>query len=186
MDPLLNSTRNKMQKTMDVVRQDFSTVRSGKASPTLVENVVINAYNGTQKLKVMELATTHIQDPHMLVVTPFDQSIIGEIEKGIASASVGLSPIVDGNILRISLPPLTEERRKEFVKLINQKAESGKIMIRHIRHEAMEEIKKRGEHGTSSEDEVIRLEKETQKLTDEFIENIDMLRDEKEEELMKI
>ncbi len=186
MDPLIGEIKNKMQKAFEVLRQDFSSVRTGKANPVMVEDITINAYGGTQRLKVMELATIHVQDAQTLVVTPFDQSIINEIGKGISEESLGLNPIIDGNILRISFPPLTEERRKEFVKVINQKAEQGKIMIRQARHEAMEEVKKMDQSKTVSEDEIKRLEKEVQRSTDEFIEKIDNLSDEKEKELMQI
>lgn len=173
-----------MQKAYDVLLADFATVRTGKATPSLVEHIIINAYGATQKLKVMELATIHAQDSHTLVLTPFDQSIIEEISRGIQEANVGLNPAVNENIIRIALPPLTEERRQEFVKLINQKAEQGRIMIRQVRHEAMEEAKKQSK--TISEDEVIRHEKEIQKVTDEFVGRVDSLLEQKEEELMKI
>lgn len=175
-----------MQQAYDLVREDFGTVRSGKASPTLVENIVINAYGGSTKLKVMELATIHAQDPQTIVITPFDHSVIAEIQKGISDSQVGLNPVVDENIIRISIPPLTEERRRDFVKMVNQKAEQGKIMLRQVRHEAMEDVKKKAEGGGVSEDEVSRAEKEIQRLTDDFIGKIDALRDEKEEELMKL
>src|SRR3989344_7708586 len=129
MDKITPVVKEKMQKVIDVVRVDFGSVRTGKASPSLVENIVIKAYGGTQPLRVMELATIHTQDTQTLVLTPFDKSIIGEIERGIADAKVGLNPIVDGEFIRINLPPLSEERRLEFVKLINQKAEAGKVMV---------------------------------------------------------
>jgi len=175
-----------MNRAIDVLREDFATVRTGKASPTLVENIVIPAYGGTQPLKVLELATIHAQDNSTLVIQPFDRSIISEIEKGISAANVGLNPIVDGDILRINLPPLTEERRQEFVKLIKQKTESGKVMLRQARHEGMEDAKKRAEAGHISEDEVTRLEKEIQRLTDEFIKKIENVFSEKEKELMTL
>jgi len=186
MDPIISGTRERMQRAYEILRHDFATIRTGKANPSLIENIVINAYGGTQRLKVMELATIHAQDPQTLVITPFDQSVMSEIERGIFDSGVGLNPIVDRNILRITLPPLTEERRREFVKLISQKAENGKIMVRQVRHESMDEVKKMGTSGKVSEDEVKRLEKEIQRLTDEFIEKIDTLCDEKEEELMKV
>src|SRR5690349_10037011 len=143
MEDIVTQVRRKMQRAIDVLREDFATVRTGKASPTLVENIVIPAYGGTQPLKVLELATIHVQDNATLVIQPFDRSIISEIEKGISAANVGLNPIVDGDILRINLPPLTEERRQEFVKLIKQKSESGKVMLRQARHDGMEDAKKR-------------------------------------------
>lgn len=185
MDQIVSVSRTNMQKAFDLLRQDFATIRTGKANAALVENIVINAYGGGAHLKVLELATIHVPDHQTLVLTPFDQAVIHEIEKGIADAKVGLNPIIDGNLIRINLPPLTEERRKEFVKLIHQKAENGKVMIRQMRHDAMEEIKKKSAK-TVSEDEVERLEKEVQKATDDFMEKIDTLREEKEKELMSL
>jgi len=186
MDSIVKEIRAKMQKSIDVLRGDFTTVRTGKASPTLVENITIAAYGGTQPLKVLELATVHVQDNSTLIIAPFDKSQTAEIEKGIAGAAVGLNPIVDGEILRISLPPLTEERRSEFVKLIKQKAESGKVILRQIRHEGMEEAKKIAKLEGHSEDEVERIEKEVQRATDEASERIDEVLAEKEKELMTL
>ena len=180
-----NSVKQKMQRNLDSLRADFATVRTGKASPSLVENIVIKAYGGTTPLRVMELSTIHVQDAHTLVITPFDHSVIGEIERGIADAQVGLNPIIDGNFIRINLPPLSEERRKEFVKLVNQKAEAGKVLMRQARHDGMEQAKKL-EKEELSEDEVIRVEKDIQKLTDDFISQIDDLSAQKEAELMKV
>lgn len=174
-----------MQKALENLRADFNTVRTGKASPSLVENISIKAYGGSAVLRVMELATISATDVYTLVITPFDQATIHEIERGIADAQVGLNPIIDGQMLRINLPPLSEERRREFVKLIQQKAEAGKVTLRHVRHAGMEAAKKMEDEDVS-EDEIIRIEKEIQKLTDEFIENIDSMSKEKEAELMKV
>lgn len=186
MDPLITEARKKMQKALEVLSQDFASVRSGKASPALVENIIIPAYGGSTPLKVLELATIHVQDNSTIVISPFDKSITGEIEKGIASANVGLNPIVDGDILRINLPPLTEERRQELTRMIKQKAEGGKVMIRQLRHEAMEDVKKQEDDGHISEDDVTRLEKEIQKATDEFSEKVESMTSEKEKELMTL
>ncbi len=186
MDNIVTQTRQKMQKAIEVLREDFSTIRTGKASPSLVENIIINAYGGTQPLKVMELATIGVQNNTTIVIAPFDKSVTNEIEKGIASANVGLNPIVDGDILRINLPPMTEERRSEFVKLVKQKGEHGKVTLRQIRHEGMEDAKKQAEQDGHSEDEVIRIEKEIQKVTDDFTKKIDEIIAEKDHELMTL
>lgn len=186
MDNIVSGVRGKMQRAMDVLREDFATVRTGRATPSLVENIVINAYGGAQALRVLELATIHIENNNTIVINPFDKSIIAEIEKGIANANVGLNPIVDREVLRINLPPLTEERRGELVRLIKQKAEQGKVMLRQARHEGMEDAKKQAEGQNISEDEVTRIEKEIQKLTGEFTGKIDTLMDEKEKELMTL
>lgn len=186
MDQIIYDIRGKMQKAIDILREDFATVRTGKASPSLVENIVIPAYGGTQPLKVLELATIHVQDNNTIVIAPFDRSIIAEIEKGISSANVGLNPIVDGEVLRINLPPLTEERRLELTKLIKQKTEAAKVTLRQVRHEGMEDAKKIAEKEGHSEDEVTRIEKEVQKLTDDFTEKMDVVQAEKEKELMTL
>ena len=161
-------------------------MRTGRAAPSLIEGIVINAYGGTQKLRLMELATIAASDPQTLVITPFDQSIIGEIQKGIQEANVGLSPVIDGELVRITIPHLSEERRQELIHLMRQKLENGKIMVRQVRHEAMAEIKKQKAQKIISEDEVSRLEKEVQKVTDEMITDIDLVGEKKEEELLSI
>ncbi len=179
----LNIIKQKMQKVLEVLRTDLATVRVGRAAPSLVENIVINAYGGAQKLRVLELATIGTSDSQTLLITPFDASIIGEIQKGIQEANVGLTPTIDGNVIRISIPPLSEERRVELIKLMHQKLESGRIMIRQARHEAMIEIKK---EFNSEEDEIMRLEKEIQRLTDEIVGEIEAIGKKKEEELTRI
>lgn len=182
----LTAVSQSMQRVLDVIKTDLSTVRTGRAAPSLVENIVINAYAGTSKMRVLELATIGSLDPQTLVVTPFDASIIGEIQKGIQEANVGLNPVVDGQLIRISIPPLSQERREELVRLVSQKLEGGKIQIRQVRHEAMEEIKKKFNSKEITEDDVLRLEKEVQKFTDDAIAEIDALGKRKEEELMQI
>ncbi len=185
MDTVTPDIKQKMHKALQSLHADFQTVRTGKASPTLVENISIKAYGGTAVLKVLELATIHVQDVHTLVLTPFDKSVIGEIERGIADANVGINPIIDGTFIRINLPPLSEERRREFVKLIHQKAEQGKVTVRQIRQDGMTAAKKLKADG-GSEDEAGRIEREVQRLTDSYIEQIDTLAKQKEEELMKV
>lgn len=183
MDNLLNETRSKMQKILDLLRNDLGTVRTGRAAPSLVENIIISCYGGTQKLRIMELATIVAQDTQTIVITPFDNSIIADVQKGIAEANVGLNPVIDGQLIRISIPQLSEERRQELIHLMRQKLENGRIMARQIRHEAMNDIKKQKE---ISEDEATRLEKEIQKLTDELMADIDIMGKKKEEELLQI
>ena len=181
-----NQVKGNMQKVLDVIKVDLATVRTGRASPSLVENVVIHAYGGTQNLKVVELAQIAAQDPQTIVITPYDQSIIGEIHKGLMEGNIGLTPVIDGTIIRISIPLLTEERRQQLVGLVNQKLEGGKIQIRQVRHEAINEFKKQLSDKTISEDEMFHAEKEIQRLTDETIAELDTLGKKKEEELMAI
>ncbi len=179
-------TRNKMDKAFSVLREDFGTVKTGKANPQLVENIVISAYNGTARLKVLELATIHVQDHQTIVITPFDSSVLRDLEKGISDSQMGLGIAVDGTNIRVSIPPLTQERREEFVKLIHKKAENGKIMIRQVRQEFNEEVGKAKKDGEISEDDEKRMEKEIQKITDEFIAKIDEASKAKEQELMTV
>lgn len=182
----LNQTQQQMQKVLEVIKSDLSTVRTGRATPSLVENIIINAYGGTAKMRVLEVATIGSLDPQTLVITPFDATIIGEIQKGIQEANVGFNPVIDGQLIRISIPPLSQERREELVSLVHQKLEGGRIQIRQVRHEAIAEIKKQLNAKTISEDDVMRLEKEVQKLTDDTISEIDSLGKRKEEELMAV
>ncbi len=182
----LDVVKQQMQKVAEVIKVDLATVRTGRASPSLVENIVISAYQGTQKLKVVELAQIATQDPQTIVITPYDASIIGEIHKGLIEGNIGLTPVIDGQLIRISIPPLTEERRQQLVSLVEQKLEGGKIQIRQIRHEAINEAKKQLADKTISEDDMFHLEKEIQRITDEAIAQIEALGKKKEEELMAI
>lgn len=186
MDLNVQNPRWKMQKVLEVLRTDLSTVRTGRATPSLVENIVINAYGGTQRLKVMELATITVSDLQTLVITPFDGSIINEIQKGIMEANIGLNPVIDSAVIRIAIPPLSQERREQLIHLMRQKLEGGRIQVRQVRHEAMTEIKKQLNDKTISEDEMIRLEKEAQKATDEIMSEIEAMGKRKEEELLLI
>lgn len=186
MENLTTQTKQNMQKAFEALNSDLSTVRSGKAASQMVENIEVNAYNGSARLKIMELATISVPDTKTIVIAPFDVSIIGDIEKGINDSGLGINPVVSESIIRLSVPPLTEERRSEMVKLINQKCESGKVNIRQIRQDAMHEVKKMKDEGHTSEDDLDRTEKEIQRLTDEYMKNIEALRELKEKELMTI
>lgn len=182
MDPIAQATSSQMQKVLQLLHQDISSVRTGRATPSLVENIAVLVYGGSTRMKVMEVATVVASDSQTLTITPFDKSILDEIQKGIMEANTGFTPSNDGQVIRISIPPLSEERRKELIHLMKQKLENGKIMIRQARQDAMNEIKK----GDSSEDEKRRLEKEVQKVTDDYMEKIDAMGDAKEKELLSI
>lgn len=183
---IIAATKTRMEKAFSVLKEDFGTVKTGKAAPQLVENIVISAYGGSARLKVVELATIHIQDHETLLITPFDTSVLRDIEKGISDSQMGLGIAVDGANVRVSIPPLTQERREEFVKLIHKKTENGKIMIRQARQESKDEIEKLKKDGHISEDDVERMEKEVQKVTDEYIGKIDDASKMKEKELMTV
>lgn len=182
IDSLLASTRDRMKKAIEVTRSDLSSIRSGRATPALIENIVVPVYGGSQHLKVMEVGTITTTDAKTLVISPYDPSIIAEIERGIAAANVGLSPVVDGEVIRISLPPLSEERRQEYIKLAKVKLEAGKVMVRQVRHDAMKEL----DGLEANEDEKKTGQKKVQELTDEMIAELETLGSKKEAELLQV
>ncbi|OGM29963.1 ribosome recycling factor [Candidatus Woesebacteria bacterium RIFCSPHIGHO2_01_FULL_41_10] len=182
----LAELRKKMQEVISMVTTDIGSVRSGRVTPALVENIEVPAYGGTQNMRLLELAGITASDPQTLVIEPWDKSIIGDIRKGILAANVGLNPSIDGDILRISVPPMTGEDRQKFVKLLHTKIENGRVMVRQIRGDAMRDLKKGFEEKTVTEDDKFKLEKEIQDATDEFIEIIDTLGKNKETELLTV
>ena len=183
MDPVASKTKEKLQKVLDVLKDDLATIRTGRATPALVENIIVSAYGGSAKLKVMELATIATQDNQTLIITPFDASVMSDLQKGIESANAGLSPIIDSNIIRIKIPPLSQERREELIKAMRHKLENGKVMVRQVRHEMIEDMKK---DYVGREDDITRLEKEIQKLVDDTSETIENWGRQKEQELLQI
>ena len=180
------SIRSKMQQVLELVVSDIGAIRTGRATPALIEGIGVSVYGGLQKLKINEVGTITSPAPQTLVISPWDKSIIGEIRQGILAANVGLQPVIDGDIIRISLPPLTSEDREKYVKLLSTKLESGKIMIRQIRGDGMHVIKKKFEDKEISEDENFNQEKRLQEITDEFIGKIEEIGERKKEELLQI
>ncbi|OGD06606.1 ribosome recycling factor [Candidatus Amesbacteria bacterium RIFCSPLOWO2_01_FULL_48_50] len=174
----------KMGRVVDFVRQDVGTIRTGRASSTLVENIIVNAYGGSTKLKVVELGTIAVPDAQSLVITPYDNSIIGDIRRDIEAANLGLTPVIDNNLIRIAVPPLTSERRLEYVKLLHRKLEDGRVKVRQTRHDKMTELKRAHEAGELPEDDRFTLEEQLQKVTDEMMEKIEEIGKAKEAELM--
>ncbi len=186
IDTILSQTRIKMQKVLDITKADLASVRSGRATPALVENIVITAYEGTQKLKVMEMATVTTPDARSILITPYDVTTVKDLVKGIMESHSGLNPVSDGDVVRVSIPPLSEEQRKEYLKLANAKLESGRIMIRQVRQEAMKDLKRAKDEKQIGEDEEKIGEKKVQELTDRMIRDIDEIGKRKEEELMQV
>lgn len=175
-----------MHKAFDVTKLDLMSIHSGRATPALIENMVISAYEGSQRMRLMEMATITTMDAKTLVISPYDPSVIRDIEKSIQEANVGLTPVVDGEIIRITIPPLSEERRQEYIKLARTKLEAGRIMVRQVRAEAMKDLKNSEADNKISEDEQKHGERLVQELTDEMIAEIDALGDRKEADLMQI
>lgn len=181
-----DDTKALMQKAVEHFKGEISSIRTGRAVPALIENIVCNAYGGTQKLTVKELGTITTLDSQTLVVQPWDQSIVGEIRQGILAANVGLTPVIDSSIIRISVPALTTERRQEYVKMLHQKMEETRVAGRNIRQDKMRVIKMAFEEKHISEDEKFHSEEELQKITDEFMVMVEGLGKKKELEIMTV
>lgn len=181
-----SSIRSKMQLTLDIVSSDIGGIRTGRATPALVENIVCPAYGGTQRLKVVELATISTPDPTQIIINPWDKSIIGDIRKGIVEANTGLNPSIDGEVIRIVIPSMTTEDREKYVKLLSGKLENGKVAVRQVRADEMREIKNKFEAKEITEDDKFGFEKKLQEITDEFIGKIDEIGEKKKTELLQI
>ena len=184
LDDILLEAEEKMIKSEQVVVNEFAGVRTGRASAGLVENITAEVY-GSQ-MRIRELATINTPEPRMLVIQPWDVTSLQAIEKAIQKANIGLSPAVQGKVIRLAFPELSTERRQEFVKLIKKMAEDGRVAIRHVRREAMELLKKHGHDSGITEDDVKQAEKDMQKLTDDYIAKIDAHIVAKEKEIMTV
>ena len=176
----------KMQKTMEFVKADIASIRTGRATPALVENIIIKAYGGSTQMRVLEMAGITTPDAQSLLITPYDSGTIGEIRRDIEAANVGLTPVIDNGAIRISVPALTAERRLEYVRMLHKKLEDGRVKIRQIRHEKMIEVKRQAENKDINEDERENLETELQKLTDKMMAEIELIGKNKQEELMRV
>jgi ribosome recycling factor len=173
-----------MHKAVDVVRSEFVKIRTGKATTALLDGVKVEYYGSAMALT--QVANVSVHDVHTIAVQPWDKNMVGPIEKAIIAANLGLNPIADANIVRVPIPPLNEERRKELVKLVKRFAEEGKIAIRNIRRDAIEHLKKSEKAEHFSEDERKRAENDVQKLTDKCIKDVDALVLLKEKEIMEV
>ena len=180
----VNEARSAMEKAIEAMRREFSSVRTGKATPALLDHVRVDAYGS--KMPISQVATVSAPEARMLIVQPWDKGLLQAIEKGIQQAELGLNPANDGNIIRIPIPQLNEERRKDMVKQLGKLAEEGRVAIRHARQEANKDIKKRQAAHEISEDDAHRQTDQVQKLTDEFIGKIDQLLKTKEHEVMEV
>ena len=184
LDDILLEAEEKMMKTEEVVQHEFAGVRTGKASPGLVENIMVEVYGSQMRLR--EVAGITTPEHRMLVIQPWDATTVHPIEKAIQKANLGLNPAVQGKIIRIVLPELSEERRQEFVKIVHKMTESGRVAIRHVRRDALEHVKKEAKNGGISEEDVEHAEKEIQKLTDQYIAKLEAHLQHKEKEIMTV
>jgi ribosome recycling factor len=182
--PTVEDAKKRMEDALEALQREFATVRTGKATPALLDSVRVDAYGS--KMPVNQVATIGTPEPSLIVVQPFDKSLIGDIERAIMSSGLGLNPANDGNVIRVPIPPLNEERRKEFVKILHKYSEDGKISIRHARRIVRDEIQALVKEHEIGEDEGRRLEEALDKLTHEFTEKVDDMLKHKEAEVMAI
>src|SRR6266704_2863050 len=183
-DDILLEAEMAMEKSVDYLAHEFSGVRTGKASPALVENIDVQAYGSTMKLKQLALITT--PESRLLVLQPFDAGTVQDIERALKESKIGITPAVDGKIIRLPIPELSEERRKELVRALGKLAEEARVRVRSNRRTALDEAKKLKTGSGISEDELHDLEDEIQKLTDRFVKSIDDHLKHKETEIMKV
>ena len=184
IDQIKRETEDKMQKVVEACKRDFGTVRTGRARPSLLENIKVDYYGAMTPLN--QMAQVSAPEPRLLVIKPWDRTVISTIEKAILKSDLGLNPNSDGEVIRLNIPQLTEERRKELVKVCKKKAEDERVAVRNIRRDANEEAKLYKEEGEITEDDMYRLLDEIQKLTDDYIKKIDQLLAEKEAEIMEV
>ena len=180
---LLQDARERMGKSIEATRHELATVRTGRASPHLLDRVQVDYYGASTPLK--QLANVAATEARLLTITPYDKSSIKQIEKAILESDLGLTPSNDGNLIRLSIPELTEERRKELVKVVHGLAEDGRVAVRNIRRDCMHDLRELRKEGEVGEDEERRAEQELQKVTDSRVAEIDELLKGKEEEILR-
>ena len=173
-----------MSRSVEVLRKEFSSIRTGRASLALLDGIMVNYYDTPTPLQ--QLASLSIPESRQILIQPWEQKIIPDIEKAILKSDLGLTPTNDGKIIRINIPPLTEERRKLLVKTVKKKAEEAKVSVRNIRRDTNEEIKKLEKEKHISEDIVKKLQDEIQKITDSYIDKVDEVLSHKEKEIMEV
>jgi ribosome recycling factor len=183
IDDLLKDARGRMGKSIDATRNEFATVRTGRASPHLLDRLNVDYYGTSTPLK--QLANVAASEARVLTITPYDKSAIKQMEKAILESDLGLTPSNDGNLIRLTIPELTEERRKELVKVVHGLAEEGRVAVRNIRRDCMHDLRELRKEGEVGQDEERRAEAELQKLTDARIGEIDELLKGKEEEILR-
>jgi ribosome recycling factor len=180
----LGEAGEKMDKAISVLKDELGSIRTGRATPALLSRIVVDYY-GTQ-VPIQQLASFSVPEPRTLLIQPYDKNAISSMEKAIMASDVGITPSSDGNVIRLSFPPLTEERRKELIKVVHQRGEEGRVAVRNVRRHSKEELERLQRAGTISEDDLARSEKELQKLTDHHVAGIDEIVVHKEQELKEI
>lgn len=174
----------KMHKCAEATRAEFASIRTGRATPALLDRLHVEAYGTSVPLK--QVATVSAPDPRSLLIAAFDRNTVGDIRKAIEKSDLGLTPNVDGNAVRLSIPPLNEERRKDLVKIVKKKGEDGKVAVRNVRHRVHDDLRAQLKDHAITEDDNKRMQDQLQKLTDRFIKEIDQLVAAKEKEIMEV
>ena len=184
IDETLFEAEEKMEKAVSVARDDFGTIRTGRANPGMFNKIMVDYYGAPTP--VNQLASFHVVDARMLTLTPYDKSAMDAVERAIRDSDLGVNPTNDGAIIRVAFPQLTEERRKEFIKVAHRKAEDARISIRNIRRHAKDELDRMAKDGEVGEDDVTRAEKELEKVTQRHVASVDELLKHKEAELLEV
>jgi ribosome recycling factor len=184
VESALGDAGEKMVKAIGVLKDEIAAIRTGRATPASLNRVVVDYY-GTQ-VPIQQLAGFSVPEPRTLLIQPYDKNAIGSMEKAIMSSDLGITPSNDGNVIRLSFPPLTEERRKDLVKAVHHRGEEGRVAVRNIRRHSKEELERLERDGTISEDDLLRAERELQKVTDRHVAEIDEIVAHKEAELREI
>jgi ribosome recycling factor len=182
--PDLSGYRSRMEKAVAALKEEFGSLRTGRASAALLDQVHVEAYGS--KMPINQLGSVSVPEPRSITVSVWDKAVVVSVERAIRNAGLGLNPVVEGQNLRIPIPPLTEERRKEIARLAGKYAEQQRIAVRNVRREAMEELRKAEKDGTISQDDHRRLDHEVQKITDQAIEHVDETLKNKEHEIMQV
>jgi len=180
----IGTFKQKFENSLNFFREEIKSIRTGRATPALVEDLKVNYYSTPTPLK--QVASINIPEPRLIVISPYDKSVFPEIEKAISESDLGLTPTNDGNVIRISVPSLNEERRGELIKVIGQKAEEAKVAMRNIRREAIEQLEKEEKDGDISEDDKFKSEKEVQESLDSYINLVSQAVENKEKEIKEI
>lgn len=184
IDSAMQDASHKMEQAVSHLKEDLSGIRTGRATPAVLHRITIDYYGTPVPLN--QLASVSVPEPRLLQVQPFDRNAMASIEKAIMASDLGITPSNDGNVIRLAFPPLTEERRKELVKQVHHRAEEGRVAVRNVRRHAKDELEKLEREAAISEDDLIRAEKELQKLTDRFVAEVDQIQGHKEQELMEV
>ncbi|MCH8275403.1 MAG: ribosome recycling factor [Armatimonadetes bacterium] len=184
IDDLLKDAKHKMSQALQATQRDFNTIRTGRANPLMLERIMVDYYG--VETPINQIASISVPDPRQLLIQPYDKSIVQAVEKAIQKSDLGINPTSDANGIRLKVPEMTEDRRKDMVKQVNARAEDGCVAVRNVRRHLIDHLKKAQKNKEMSEDELKRHEHDVQKMTDEFVTQIHELQKKKDEELMEV